>query len=123
MGKGRCRLGLNCVGGDSATRVSKQLGKHGVMITYGAMSKKPVTASNGAMTFKNISFKGFHMDYWFALAKPDVSSMMAEIFQMIDEGKLVQTVDSVYPLDKSKDAFKKATESGRNGKVLLKLSD
>ena len=39
---------------------------------------------------------------------------------MLDE-KLEQPIDSIYRLEELKDAIKRSTQEGRNGKVLLKF--
>ncbi|XP_060170215.1 enoyl-[acyl-carrier-protein] reductase, mitochondrial-like [Lycium barbarum] len=52
-------LGLNCIGGNAATLVVKFLKQGGTMVTYGGMSKKPITISTTYFIFKDISLKGF----------------------------------------------------------------
>ncbi|XP_055835902.1 enoyl-[acyl-carrier-protein] reductase, mitochondrial-like isoform X2 [Solanum dulcamara] len=47
------RLGLNCVGGNAATMVVKFLKQGGSMVTYGGMSKKPITISTTYFIFKD----------------------------------------------------------------------
>lgn len=58
------RLALNCVGGKSATEMLRHLGERGQLVTYGAMSREPVTAPNAALIFKDIAFRGFWMSRW-----------------------------------------------------------
>ncbi|KAF6134926.1 hypothetical protein GIB67_002327, partial [Kingdonia uniflora] len=45
-------LGFNCIGGNSASLVLKFLRQGGTMVTYGGMSKKPVTVSTSSFIFK-----------------------------------------------------------------------
>ncbi|CAN1341392.1 Enoyl-[acyl-carrier-protein] reductase, mitochondrial [Linum perenne] len=45
-------LGFNCVGGNAASLVLKFLRHGGTMVTYGGMSKRPVTVSTSAFIFK-----------------------------------------------------------------------
>ncbi|KAF3627217.1 putative trans-2-enoyl-CoA reductase, mitochondrial [Capsicum annuum] len=52
-------LGLNCIGGNAATMVIKFLKQGGTMVTYGGMSKKPITISTTSFIFKDISLKGY----------------------------------------------------------------
>jgi hypothetical protein len=52
-------LGLNCIGGESASTVAKLLGNGGVHVTYGGMSLQPVNAPVPLLIFKDISFRGF----------------------------------------------------------------
>ncbi|XP_019257617.1 PREDICTED: probable trans-2-enoyl-CoA reductase, mitochondrial [Nicotiana attenuata] len=57
-------LGLNCVGGNAATLVVKFLKQGGTMVTYGGMSKEPVTVSTSYFIFKDITLKGFWLQEW-----------------------------------------------------------
>ncbi|KAL6566669.1 hypothetical protein OROMI_015073 [Orobanche minor] len=45
-------LGFNCVGGSAASLVLKCLKHGGTMVTYGGMSKKPITVSTSSLIFK-----------------------------------------------------------------------
>lgn len=57
-------LALNCVGGPSATELTRLIGQKGVMVTYGGMAKLPVTATNSAFIFKDITLRGFWLSRW-----------------------------------------------------------
>jgi trans-2-enoyl-CoA reductase len=46
------KLGLNCVGGKSASELIRKLGQKGVMVTYGGMSREPVTVPTSLLIFK-----------------------------------------------------------------------
>lgn len=48
QGKEPIRLALNCVGGDNATAMAKVLAPGSHLVTYGAMSKQPVSLPSGA---------------------------------------------------------------------------
>ena len=63
MGGGTA-LGLNAVGGESASLVAKLLAPDGVHVTYGAMSRQPVKASNAALIFSGLTFRGFWLTRW-----------------------------------------------------------
>lgn len=45
-------LALNCVGGPNGLDVLRQLGHGGTMVTYGGMSREPVTVPTSALIFK-----------------------------------------------------------------------
>ncbi|KAE8680499.1 putative trans-2-enoyl-CoA reductase [Hibiscus syriacus] len=57
-------LGLNCVGGNAASLVLKFLRQGGTMVTYGGMSKKPITVSTSSFIFKDLSLRGFWLQKW-----------------------------------------------------------
>lgn len=64
QGKEPIRLALNCVGGDNATAMAKVMAPGSHMVTYGAMSKKPVALPSGLLIFKNLAFDGFWVSKW-----------------------------------------------------------
>ncbi|CAB4253182.1 similar to Saccharomyces cerevisiae YBR026C ETR1 2-enoyl thioester reductase, member of the medium chain dehydrogenase/reductase family [Maudiozyma barnettii] len=55
----RIRLALNSVGGKSSSSIARKLEKDGLMLTYGGMSKQPVTLPTSLMIFKNITSAGY----------------------------------------------------------------
>ena len=58
------RLALNCVGGESAHNIAKLLEHKGVMVTYGGMSRKPISINAANMIFKRHTFYGFWITDW-----------------------------------------------------------
>jgi mitochondrial enoyl-[acyl-carrier protein] reductase / trans-2-enoyl-CoA reductase len=63
-GREPIRLALNCVGGKPAVAMAKLLAPEGHMVTYGAMSKKPLELPASLLIFKNINFHGFWVSKW-----------------------------------------------------------
>jgi mitochondrial enoyl-[acyl-carrier protein] reductase / trans-2-enoyl-CoA reductase len=57
-------LALNCVGGKNALEAGRHLADRGIMITYGGMSREPVTAPTSALIFKDVQFRGFCTTRW-----------------------------------------------------------
>lgn len=66
------KLGLNCVGGPNALEMLRHLENNGTMVTYGGMSREPVTIPTSALIFKNLKIKGFWMTRW---SKENASSL------------------------------------------------
>lgn len=100
------KLAFNCVGGKSATEVSRHLDNKGVMVTYGGMSREPVTVATGPLIFKDISFRGFWMTRWSKenYDVPERSKMMKELCELIEQGKFVAPTHEMVPLANFKDA-------------------
>ena len=63
-GRHTVRLGLNCVGGDSAMAMTKILSPGATMITYGAMSRAPMKIGASMLIFKDLRFLGFWVSRW-----------------------------------------------------------
>lgn len=58
------RLGFNCIGGLSASVVSRNLSNGGTMVTYGGMSKQNVGVPSGMFIFKDLKFHGYWHSRW-----------------------------------------------------------
>ncbi|KAM9310516.1 enoyl-[acyl-carrier-protein] reductase, mitochondrial [Pholidichthys leucotaenia] len=85
------KLALNGVGGKSATELLRHLQVSGSMVTYGGMSKQPVTVPVSALIFKDVKVRGFWVTQW----KRDHShdgrafrAMLDELCSLIQQGKL-----------------------------------
>ncbi|KAJ3645442.1 hypothetical protein Zmor_023098 [Zophobas morio] len=74
------KLALNCVGGQNALEVMRHLQKGGTMVTYGGMSREPVTAPTSALIFKDVRIRGFWMTEW---SKQNADSI--DRFEMLEE--------------------------------------
>ncbi|CAH1639138.1 unnamed protein product [Spodoptera littoralis] len=83
-------LGLNCVGGQSSSLIAKHLKHSGCMVTYGGMSRNPVTIPTSAFIFKNLTFQGFWMTAWNKKASnlSAKDEMLSEIIVLMLKDKL-----------------------------------
>lgn len=116
------RLALNAVGGEEAVRMAKTLASDATIVTYGAMSLKPMCIPNGMLIFKNLRFTGFWVNKWYdgATAKQRADTF-GPIFEMAQRGLLKTHVEKTYPLTDVKAAITHASQSKRGGKILFKL--
>ncbi|CAO2153588.1 unnamed protein product [Urochloa humidicola] len=89
-------LGFNCVGGNSASLLLKFLRQRGTMVTYGGMSKRPVTAPTSYFIFKDISLRGFWLQKWINSDKAeDCRTMIDYLLDLVHEGKLKYEMESI----------------------------
>lgn len=86
-GREPIRLGLNCVGGKQVNAMAKQLAPNSALVTYGGMSKQPVTLPIGLLIFKNITFEGFWVSRWSDQNPEEKKKTIEEILQLCREGK------------------------------------
>ncbi|KAH8171755.1 zinc-binding dehydrogenase domain-containing protein [Sarocladium implicatum] len=117
QGRDKIGLGLNCVGGKSATAMARSLAENGTLVTYGGMSKQPVMLPIGLMIFKNIQFKGFWLSLW---NKSDVAGrghMINDLLNIIREGKFKDTpVEEVpWEWDSEEETLRNAAQKGLDG--------
>lgn len=106
------KLALNCVGGKSSTEMLRHLDAKGVMVTYGAMSREPVTAPNAALIFKDISFRGFWMSRWNKEHPRDEIrfAMVEDLVNWYAEGKLRAPVHHMVPFEQYEKALSSALD-------------
>ncbi|MCL7041986.1 hypothetical protein MKW94_008236 [Papaver nudicaule] len=116
-------LGFNCVGGNSATSVLKFLRQGGTMVTYGGMSKEPVTVSTSALIFKDLTLRGFWLENMMMTLKrtQDCRVLIDYLLSLMQEGKLKYETELV-PFGKFSVALDKALgKVGSHPKQILKF--
>lgn len=106
------KLALNCVGGQSGMEILRKLEPKGVHVTYGGMSRQPVTAPTSALIFKDYQLRGYWMSRWSKenATNPERAKMFAEITDLMLKGavkapahKFVPFKDYEVPLKKTLD--------------------
>lgn len=104
-------LALNCVGGRSATEISRHLADHGTMVTYGGMSREPVTIPTSAFIFKDICFRGYWMTRWTRLNKQseERQKMFDDLCEYMRSGKLKAPEHELIRLDNFPEAIMKTS--------------
>ena len=95
------RLGLNATGGRSGLNLARLLGHGAQFITFGGMSRDPVSFPTSLFIFKDLTAKGFWLSRWNS-ERENLESrrlMLKELLQLQESGKLIppklQTVDLV----------------------------
>ncbi|KAJ1921783.1 mitochondrial 2-enoyl thioester reductase [Mycoemilia scoparia] len=84
------KLGLNCVGGKQTLAMTKFLSRHGILVTYGGMSRQPVTLPTSFLIFKDIQAKGFWMTRWYkSHSEQERLEMWDHLLSLMRQGKLV----------------------------------
>ena len=120
LGGAKPALGLNAVGGASATRLAGLLAAGGSLVTYGAMSKEALKIPNGFLIFRDLVFRGFWLTRWLRGAPAaERDAMFGEIFRLAAAGSFAPRVAAEFPLEQAAEAVARAAQGG--GKVLLRL--
>jgi trans-2-enoyl-CoA reductase len=90
------KLALNCVGGQSATELARCLAPGGTIVTYGGMSKQPLSLPHDLVTYKQINMKGFWMAAWKEQATEEqIKEMVDDISKMILDKQLAYFFEMV----------------------------
>ncbi|KAF2115681.1 enoyl-acyl-carrier-proteinreductase 1 mitochondrial precursor [Lophiotrema nucula] len=87
-GREKIRLALNCVNGKAATAMAKLLSSGGAhFVTYGAMSKQPLTIPASMLIFKDIHFDGFWVSKWAERNPEEKKTTVEDVLNMIRKGQ------------------------------------
>ena len=113
--------GIESLGGDGAAQLSSILADGAQLISFGAMTGRPLKISAGELLFRNISVKGF----WGAKppVKPErIGVLLGELIKDAATGKLVLDIEAAYPIAEVAEAARACDEPGRKGKIAIKGS-
>ncbi|MGF1678260.1 MAG: MDR family NADPH-dependent oxidoreductase [Candidatus Methylacidiphilales bacterium] len=121
LGKDGARLALNAVGGESALALAKVLATGGHHVTFGAMSKRPLTIPNGLMIFKQPHFHGFWLTRWLETApRQTLMDDYGLLAGLMVQNELIMPVEKEYSLSAFKEALPHAEQGSRDGKILFR---
>ncbi|ESQ54264.1 hypothetical protein EUTSA_v10025585mg [Eutrema salsugineum] len=115
-------LGFNCIGGNAASLVLKNLREGGTMVTYGAMSKKPINVSTTSFVFKDLSLRGFWLQRWTSLDKAkECTKMIDYLIGLVRDGTLKYETELI-PFEDFSAALDKALgKRGSHPKQVLRF--
>jgi NADPH:quinone reductase-like Zn-dependent oxidoreductase len=111
-------LALDGVSDASPMNLMSCLSESGVLVSYGAMSRKPMVVNPGSVIYKKQTIRGFWLTFWYQSAKPEeITSMFDHLAPLIAAGTISVPVAATYGFDQVREAIAKAAES--RGKVLF----
>jgi len=115
------KLAINCVGGITVTEMARLLEKGGMIVTYGGMSKQPVTIPTSLYIFNDIKTNGFWLSSWIKENPKERMEMYKEVIKMFKAGTLKLSYDT-YGIEDFKLAIKRSKNTlERDRKVILDL--
>lgn len=114
------RLGVEAIGGAATGRLADCLATDGTLVHYGSMSGENPEVGRSNFIYRGIRLTGFMLGRFLARRPPGkIRAIYADLAAQVMAGKLHAPVDTVYPIDKIKDALAHADKGGRNGKILV----
>ncbi|KAH6616781.1 hypothetical protein C7974DRAFT_402446 [Boeremia exigua] len=90
-GREKINLALNCVNGKAATAMAKLLSSSSHFVTYGAMSKQPLTVPASMLIFKDIHFHGFWVSRWAEQHPEEKLKTVNDVLDMTKKGSFKDT--------------------------------
>ncbi|CAF0755755.1 unnamed protein product [Didymodactylos carnosus] len=117
----RPKLGLNCVGGRATIDLLRILAKSGTMVTYGGMSKQPITVPTSEFIFKNLTCKGFWLSRWKTdnMKNNEYQKMLHELIGYIKQGHLKPPQCQLFKLEDYAKAIEASEQRFSTKKVLF----
>ena len=81
----RPKFALNCVGGKSTTDMIRLLDKDSIMVTYGGMSKQPLTLNTADFIFKDFKCFGFWLTAWKERNPDEFKNILNKLISLVDQ--------------------------------------
>jgi mitochondrial enoyl-[acyl-carrier protein] reductase / trans-2-enoyl-CoA reductase len=114
------RLGVEAIGGAATGRLVECVATDGTVVHYGSMSGADPVVGRSNFTYRGVRLTGFMLGRFMARRSAEkIRALYADLAEQVMTGKLHAPVDTVYPIDKIKDALAHADKGGRNGKILV----
>ena len=114
------KMAIDAVGAETFSNLLASLTFGGTLVAYGVMSMQPPTLNSGAVIFNDIRVRGFWLTKWFETASPEAKqAAFGHIIPLFMSGAIKAKIDSRFTLEDISKAVTRASEPGRNGKVLL----
>ncbi len=117
------RYALDPVGGQATTQTIQCLGPGGKVLLYGSLDWNPAQLLSRHIIQNGITIQGFALQQWTAKKKPlQMLQLLKQIGKLMQEGTLTTDIAQVFPLEEFGRAIEAAENTGRQGKVLLKVT-
>ena len=114
------RLGVEAIGGAATGRIVDCVGTDGTVVHYGSMSGEDPRVGRSNFIYRGVRLTGFMLGRGLARRSPEkIRAIYADLAGQVVAGTLNAPVDTIYPIDRIKDALAHADKGGRNGKILV----
>jgi len=118
---GRPKLALNCISGESAHTIATTLADGGTLVTYGAMSHKPLQIPSGQLIFRDITYRGFWLHRWAQQhSRAERQAVVDELVGLVKQKRLGLWVER-HAFSDLPHALTRAAEPFRDRKVVMMM--
>src|SRR4029077_7729385 len=120
VGGARLMPGVEAMRGAATGRLADCIATDGTLVHYGSMSGEDPTVGRSNFIYRGVRLSGFMLGRFLSRRSPEkIREIYADLAGQVMAGKLSAPVDTVYPIEKIKDALAHADKGGRNGKILV----
>ncbi len=114
------KLGVEAIGGTATGRLVDCVANDATVVHYGSMSGEDPKVGRSAFIYRGVRLTGFMLGRGLARrSAPEIRAIYADLAAQVVAGRLRAPVDTVYPIDKIREALAHADKGGRNGKILV----
>lgn len=110
---------IDSLGGDGPAQVLSVASDGAELISFGAMTQRPLKISAGDLLFRGVTVKGF----WGAkppVPAPRIGELLGELVRDAASGKLRLPIEKAYSIDAVAEAAQASGEPGRKGKIAIR---
>ncbi len=119
-GGANIKLGVEAIGGAATGRIVDCVATDATVVHYGSMSGEDPRIGRSNFVYRGVKLTGFMLGRFLAKRSPEqIRAIYADLAGQVMAGTLSAPVDTVYPIDKIKEALAHADKGGRNGKILV----
>jgi NADPH:quinone reductase len=113
---------IDGVGGVASGEIMSLLAEKGVLVSFGAVSGKPMEIPQGEIIFRQASIKGFWFTKLFqTMPAEEIGAAVTQLLDLVADDVIRLRVDSTFDLEHVADAIRANAARARRGKVLLRL--
>lgn len=115
-------VALEAIAGPDGAAVLPCLRRDGKMLVYGALSLEEMPVNVGLLIFKGLSIQGFWLTSW--LQRHGAAGFIRAfqgVLELVRQQPELLPIEQIYPLAEFKAALTQAQQTGRFGKILLRL--
>jgi mitochondrial enoyl-[acyl-carrier protein] reductase / trans-2-enoyl-CoA reductase len=113
-------LGVEAIGGAATGRIVESVSTDGTVVHYGSMSGEDPRVGRSNFIYRGVKLTGFMLGRFMARrSAKQIRAIYADLGGQVMAGKLHAPVDTVYPIEKIKEALAHADKGGRSGKILV----
>ena len=119
-GNAAIKLGVEAIGGAATGRIVDSVATDATVVHYGSMSGEDPKVGRSNFVYRGVKLTGFMLGRFLARRSPEkIRAIYADLAAQVMAGTLSAPVDTVYPIEKIKEALAHADKGGRNGKILV----
>jgi NADPH:quinone reductase-like Zn-dependent oxidoreductase len=112
-------LALDGASDTSSMNLMSCLSESGVLVSYGAMSRKPMIVNPGTLIYRKQTIRSFWLHFWYQSARPEeITAIFDRLAPMVADGSISAPVAATFGFDQAKEAITQAAQS--RGKVLFR---